>query len=256
MLSLLFIGASATHAQDSSMYNLPIQQQMDTMLLSNSLYNMMAITETDDAADTGARRGRDSQARGAQQSRNAQAQTRAAERRRLLSDPSRTTTFRPLDKYLAPSEMAKKYGKNPEDRARLEQMFTKDMDNYITGKRRNGGNPYDLARVMTDIVWFDYYILTDKRLSDAQTRGVISQMRELVLLDNDVQKMSDRERQFYYEHHAISAISAVVAYDLSKKENDTRAQEEARRWARKRMQMILGAPLERINFTAQGAQFK
>lgn len=259
IMSLIVIGASAARAQDSSMYDLPIQQSMERMELSNLLNNMMAITGTDDAADTGTSQNRTSQRRNSQ-GRGAQPgqqnQTRAAERRRLLNDSSRSTTFRPLAAYLAPSAMAKKYGKTPAERARMEQLFTKDLDNFIAQQRRVGGNPYDLARVMEALVEFDYMIATDNKLSRAQAVGLLGQMRELVLLDNDVQKMSDRDRQFTYEQYAISTVAAMIQYEQSLDNKDTRTQEKAKRNARRRLQLVLGVPIERIKFTAQGAQFK
>lgn len=254
VLGVLLLGSGTASAQDTSTISLGIRQIQQRILLRHSLARAAMRREI---------------ARGGQPSGGGGTTTTTARRPRSTGTtvpkstgttapkPAGTTTFSPVAPMLVPQELASQLGKTPDERAKLERMFSQLLENYRSNLRRNNAPPNDVARAASYLIASSYMVYNNTEpLSDAQYKALREQMHDTFTADAKFQSLSNRERQELFEGYGITGAWIDVGYNLVRQNNDGQAMAQWREMARKNLESMLGAQPEQLSFTDQGVEIR
>lgn len=251
LLLLLPAGGARAYAQAGpNMYNLPIQQTMQTMDLSHRLFLMRRSS---------ARRGRASKASSARTSKGPAA---SSSRLPTSSGPiagsaSGGTTFRQVEPSIAPAYLARTIGRNPEERTRIERMFSDLLENFRDNARRSGGEINDVARSATYLIASSYSVyFNTEPLNPEAYAALREQVRQAFNEDAEFQRLSDREKQRVHESYAITGAWIDIGESILKRKGDQKGVEQWRQMARQNLQNMLGVAPEQVRFTQTGVEYR
>lgn len=167
------------------------------------------------------------------------------------------TTFRQAASSIMPQEMAREMARTPDERQKLDHIFSDLLENYRNNLRRSGAPPNDVARAASFLIASSYMVYFDARpLSDAQYLALRRQMHEVFAGDAQFQRLPDRERQRMFEGYGITAAWIDIGYQIVKKDGDREGMAQWREMARRNLENMLGAPPEQVRFTDSGVEFK
>ncbi|HYO64295.1 MAG TPA: DUF6683 family protein [Pyrinomonadaceae bacterium] len=235
-----------------SMYNLPIQQSMQTMNLSHRLF-LMRRASSRRGATSSAGRAR----RGGGGGPIAGSPVRTTTPGPVRGAVEGVTTFRQVEPSIAPAYLARTIARNAEERPRLERMFSDLLENFRDNARRGGGEINDVARAATYLIAASYTAYTDAPpLAGTSYAALREQVREAFAADAQFQSMSDREKQRVFESYAITGAWLDIGYQIVKREGDRQGVEQWRQMARVNLQNMLGAAPEQVRFTETGVVYR
>jgi len=169
-----------------------------------------------------------------------------------------SVTFRPVADQIAPRKMALSFADTPEERRRLEALFSEALEHY-RGRLRQAGLPTnDVARAASYLVTACYYVANDGRssLDEGQLDALRRHMRELFSTEETFQRMNDRERQELFEDYGITATWIDAGFNIVREAGDKEGMRQWREMARQNFTAVLGVPPESVVFTAGGVQYK
>lgn len=172
--------------------------------------------------------------------------------------PAGSTTFRPVADSIMPRQMSQALGDTPEERRRLEKMFSDLLENYRDRLRQAGAPSNDVSRAAAYLVTASYAVSQDERVSldEGQLAALRRHLSELFAGDEAFQRMTDRERQELFEDYGITATWIDAGYNIVKQAGDREAMRQWREMARQNFTGVLGAPPEDVLFTAAGVRYK
>lgn len=169
-----------------------------------------------------------------------------------------TVTFRQVEPSIAPRQMALKLGDTPAEQRRIEALFSEALESYLSRLKQAGLPTNDVARAAAYLVTASYHVANDGHVSldDAQLDALRRHMRELFSTEETFQRLSDRERQELFEDYGITATWIDAGFNIVKAAGDHKGMRQWREMARQNFINILGAPPERVVFTARGVEYK
>ncbi len=168
-----------------------------------------------------------------------------------------STSFRPASSPIAPLKLAKKLGKGSlEEDRKWEEFFAFTLQGYETIAKEKGAPLDDVAHAMNYFIHNNYMVYHDGQgMSDEQFEGLSTFVRESLLEDEDFQHLSARNKQEMYEMVAIMGGVTLNGYTYARDHKDPKQQAQMKSMAKDLLESYLGAPLDKIRFTANGIEY-
>lgn len=236
LLSLSARAATAQTMMDTSTLTLGIQQDMQTMQLSQSIFNSMAADEM------------------ARQSQNSSAPGGKATGSRPASGQPGSTTFSPVAPTLMP-QMAHQFMRDPAQAQKAEKMMNEILEIYKSLVRQKGLPLNDVARAASYAIIESYHVYYDgKELSEDQMNAIRRQIQALFATSANFQRAGNRDRQLLYENYAIVGMSVGASYDSAREHGDKQLMTRMQDHARKFIEEMMGVSINRVRFTATGIE--
>ena len=160
-------------------------------------------------------------------------------------------TFRPAPDSPVPSRLAERWGDDADDRQKMARLFKEFLEFYQQAARKEG-LPYNLAHALTFVIALNYATATGRLLTQEQVQALFQDLVVNLAGDPQSRQWTDRQKQEMYETLVISAMYASSLNSLGEENNEGELVELARKLAREQLTEILGAPLEKLQFTPQG----
>jgi hypothetical protein len=175
--------------------------------------------------------------------------------------PLSQTSFKRISLRLAPTHLFVKFlDKDKEQRELVSKAASQLLKNYdeMLVRNRETRLKDNVAGAATFALLMSRSVLLDGKseLSEQQSEALLQDINALLASSDKFKKLSRIDKQEMYEMFIVSGGFAAMLYQQGTEENNPKKAAQGKELARIVLSQFFDRPLEAIDFTSEGVQFK